>query len=344
MTPHVSVVIPMHNSEAWISLALQSVLKQTCPRERLESIVVDDCSTDQSVAVARDFIARHGISGKVIKSGRRKGAGPARNLGWRAAAGTWIQFLDADDILAPSKIEQQTSLAESVPDDVAVICSRWQRLELVDGEWRPIGPVIGPEFDDDVILKIVSVNAGFLGPALIRKSMLETISGFSPDVKHAEDEHLMLKIAAAGGKFAEVACEAPLYFIGQTPSSMSRDSRLELARQHMQNVVIAERMLRERRLGTLSAEENKQISGLCDWTLSEFYEHDRAAFHQYLHWIRDVDPSFVPQHSTKLRLVSHVVGYESAEAVALHYRRLRAWYSRRLSKSQGNSPSPVLRA
>ena len=191
---------------------------------------------------------------------------------------------------------------------------------------------------------MVSIIVGFLGPALIRKSILETISGFSADVKHAEDEHLMLKITAAGGKFVEVACDAPLFFIRQVPAPESRGSALKLARQHMQNVVIAERMLRERRLGTLSTEENKQISGLCDWTLSEFYEHDRAAFHQYLHWVRDVDPSFVPQHSTKLKLVSHIIGYESAEAVALRYRRFKAWYSRKSSKPQSDSPSAALRA
>jgi glycosyltransferase involved in cell wall biosynthesis len=327
--PHISVVIPMFNAAAWIGLTLQSVVAQSYPAGRLETIVVDDGSSDNSVAQAREFLARHGMAGMVLESEHNSGAGAARNRGWRAAAGEWIQFLDSDDLLAPNKIELQSRVIADAAGDVAVVCSSWQRLDLLGGRWQPTGPVVRPELDaGPVILKIVSLNAGFLGPTLIRRRHLEAVSGFSEAVKHADDEHLMLKIVAAGGRFAEVPGDAPLFFVRQTPDSKSRGSALNLARQHIENVVTAERMLRESR-GGISPGDSKTIAGLCDWTLSQLYEHDRPAFREYLQWLRTIDPKFIPEHSTKLKLATHVLGYENAERPSLAYRRTKAWYARR---------------
>ncbi len=325
MTTTISVVIPMYNAQAWIEETLRSVLAQTYPAERIETIVVDDCSSDDSVAVARAFLARHRMRGVVIEGERNRGVGHARNAGWRAASGEWVQFLDADDLLAPEKLELQARAIADAGDDLAVAYASWQRLALVEGKWQPVGPVVRPEFERSVILRVVTINAGFLGPALIRRRWLETVSGFSEQVKHAEDSHLMLKLADAGGAFVEVPSASPLFLIRQTPQSKSRSSWVKVARQHMENMVLAERMLRDRNFGDVSPEDAKEIGRLSDWALSELYEHDRAAFRQFLAWIRDVDPSFTPEHSSKLRLASRVLGYESAESLASAYRRVRGW-------------------
>jgi glycosyltransferase involved in cell wall biosynthesis len=321
----ISVVIPTYNSREWIEETLKSVLNQTYPAERIETIVVDDASSDDSVILAKAFLARHGMRGTVIVHERNKLVSAARNTGWRAATSDWIQFLDADDLLAPDKLELQAAAIARAGDDVAVICSSWRRLSRIGGKWQPHGPVTEPELDRLVLLKLVTLNAGFLGPSLIRKRFLEAVSGFSEEVKYAEDSHLMLKIAAAGGNFIEARSASPMFFIRQTPGSKSRRSKSKVARQHMENIVIAERMLRDRQFGELSAEDSKEISKLCDWALSELYRHDPAAFRQYLQWVLDVDPTFVPQHSSKLRLASRILGYENAEGVAALYRSLKGW-------------------
>ncbi len=320
----ISVVIPMYNSQDWIEETLRSVRDQTYPADRMETVIVDDASTDDSVSVARAFLARHGMRGEVFTSEQNRGVSAARNTGWQAARGDWIQFLDADDLLAPNKLELQAAATAHAGDNVAVICSSWQRLSQIDGTWQPHGPVTHPELDRLVLLKLVTLNAGFLGPSLIRKRFLEAASGFSEAVKFAEDSHLMLKLAATGGNFIEAPSAEPTFFIRQTPGSKSRRSKVNVARQHMENVVLAERMLRDRQFGELSAEDCKEIGKLCDWALSELYQHDPAAFRQYLQWVLDVDPAFVPQHSLKLKLASHVLGYENAEGVAALYRSLKA--------------------
>jgi glycosyltransferase involved in cell wall biosynthesis len=322
---NISVVIPMYNAREWIEETLKSVLAQTYPAERIETIVIDDRSNDDSVAVAKAFLARHRMAGRVIKSDRNRGVNAARNTGWRAANGDWIQFLDADDLLAPNKIELQAGAITRATDDIAVICSSWQRLGLTNGKWQPYGLTIGPELDRSAVLRVLTFNAGFLGPALIRKRMLEVISGFSDEVKLAEDSRLLLKIAAEGGKFIEARSALPTVFIRQVPSSKVRAPIVDVARQHMEDVVAAERLLREKNFGELSAEDGKELGRLSDWALSELYRHDQAAFRQYLQWVLEVDPTFVPKHSSKLEIASRILGYENAEGVALVYRRMRAW-------------------
>src|SRR5947208_3206068 len=105
--PTVSVVVPALNVAEWIGLSLSSVVAQTYPKEQLEIIVVDDGSTDQTMREAQRVLAKSGIAHDVLNNPRRRGPAAARNRGWHRATGSWIQFLDADDLLDPNKIELQ---------------------------------------------------------------------------------------------------------------------------------------------------------------------------------------------------------------------------------------------
>lgn len=114
MTPLVSIIIPCYNAAPWLAATLASALNQTWPR--CEVIVVDDGSTDDSQAIAR----RHAPHGVVAVSQPNRGASVARNTALTLARGDFIQFLDADDILAPDKIaHQMTALAAEPPGTIA---------------------------------------------------------------------------------------------------------------------------------------------------------------------------------------------------------------------------------
>jgi O-antigen/teichoic acid export membrane protein/glycosyltransferase involved in cell wall biosynthesis len=100
-TPLVSILIPAHNAEEWISATLQSALSQTWPR--IEIIVVDDGSTDGTLEAAR----RLEPLGVKVFSQKNQGASAARNFAFEQSSGDYIQWLDADDLLAPEKIARQ---------------------------------------------------------------------------------------------------------------------------------------------------------------------------------------------------------------------------------------------
>jgi glycosyltransferase involved in cell wall biosynthesis len=104
MHPLVSILIPCYNAEKWLAQTLESALAQTW--DNIEIIVVDDGSTDNSLAVAKQFQA----NGIKIISQSNKGASAARNRAFQESQGDFIQYLDADDLLAPDKIALQVKL------------------------------------------------------------------------------------------------------------------------------------------------------------------------------------------------------------------------------------------
>jgi glycosyltransferase involved in cell wall biosynthesis len=317
----ISIVIPVLNARPRISETLESIRQQTYPRDEIETIIVDDGSSEQCVRIARTFLRRHGMQGTVLVTGGNYGSSASLNRGWQAASGDWIQFLDGDDLLAPSKLDVQIRQLAQLPD---VICSSWQRLGRHGDGWQLFGPATGPELAQPVLLELVSPQAGLLGPALFRKKSLEAVAGFSDGVVYPDGEHLMLKLWGMGGKFVAAPSPSPLFFVRQDRDAKARAPNPALALQHLQNMVIAEAMLRQQKLGIITRPERKRIARLCDRSLSELYESDWAAFQQYWQWLREIDPNFLPRHSGKLKLASLLLGYESAQGLAHVYRWIKS--------------------
>jgi hypothetical protein len=114
-------------------------------------------------------------------------------------------------------------------------------------------------------------------------------------------------------------------------------ARVDLAHQQLQNVVVAEAMLRQQRGGHLAPQDKEEIASLCGESLSDLYDHDWAAFQQYWQWLREVVPKFAPQHSTKLKLATMVVGYENAVSVATAYRRVKSSFGQLTAALFGDS-------
>jgi len=120
-TPLVSIIVPCHNAAPWLAATLESALAQDW--SPVEIIVIDDGSTDRSSAVAAGF-AERGV--RVVTQGNR-GASAARNHGLRLARGEFVQFLDADDLIAPDKIRRQMArLLAAAPG--AVAAGAWARF------------------------------------------------------------------------------------------------------------------------------------------------------------------------------------------------------------------------
>jgi glycosyltransferase involved in cell wall biosynthesis len=101
MSALVSILIPAYNAETTIADTLDSAVSQTWPDK--EIIVVDDGSTDRTVAVARRYAARN----VTVVSRENQGAAASRNAAFSLCNGDYIQWLDADDLLSSNKIESQ---------------------------------------------------------------------------------------------------------------------------------------------------------------------------------------------------------------------------------------------
>ena len=142
-SPLVSILVPAYNAERFIAQTLRSAVEQTWPRK--EILVVDDGSTDRTCEVARGF-AENGV--KVVRQ-ENAGACATRNALFSQAQGDYIQWLDADDILASDKIEKQLSRREGEGESEVLLTSAcasfffrtqrctWQR----SGLWQDLSPV-----------------------------------------------------------------------------------------------------------------------------------------------------------------------------------------------------------
>jgi GT2 family glycosyltransferase/peptidoglycan/xylan/chitin deacetylase (PgdA/CDA1 family) len=141
--PLVSILIPAFNSEKWIANTLRSAIAQTW--ERKEIIVVNDGSTDQTAVIARQF-EKDGVR---VVSQRNQGASAARNTAFSLCHGEYIQWLDADDLLAPDKIARQMDVLEQLGSRRKLVSSefgrflhRCDRAEFIPTElWKDQTPV-----------------------------------------------------------------------------------------------------------------------------------------------------------------------------------------------------------
>lgn len=130
--PLVSILIPAFNAQEWLSDTLRSAMGQTW--ERKEIIVVDDGSSDQTLMIARQF---ESDSVRVV-SQKNQGAAAARNTALSLSKGEYIQWLDADDLLAPDKITKQMEALDPSRGKRTLLSSafgkfayRWYRAEFV---------------------------------------------------------------------------------------------------------------------------------------------------------------------------------------------------------------------
>ena len=103
----ISVIIPTFNKVDYIARCLKSIIKQSYKVN--EIIIVDDCSTDNTVKVLKQF---NYASLKIIQNPINLGAQKSRNIGIKSAVNEWIAFLDSDDTWLPKKIEKQVQLIE----------------------------------------------------------------------------------------------------------------------------------------------------------------------------------------------------------------------------------------
>jgi glycosyltransferase involved in cell wall biosynthesis len=119
MKPLVSILIPAYNAEKTIAYTIQSAIAQTWQRK--EIIVVDDGSIDRTAEVARRYASKQ-VS---VVPAQNQGAAAARNHAFQLSQGDYIQWLDADDVLAPDKIERQLGALSEVDGRRILLSSPW---------------------------------------------------------------------------------------------------------------------------------------------------------------------------------------------------------------------------
>jgi GT2 family glycosyltransferase len=184
VSPTVSVIIPTFNRWPLVGKAVESVLAQSYAK--LEIIVVDDGSTDDTAQQLSQFGARL----RTLKQPHR-GVSAARNLAVRHARGSYLAFLDSDDLWLPKKLSVQTSFIERNP---AVQICQTDEIWIRNGvrvnpkakHRKPSGDIFMPSLE----LCLVSPSA-----VMLTRKLFERVGGFDENFPVCEDYDLWLRVA-----------------------------------------------------------------------------------------------------------------------------------------------------
>jgi glycosyltransferase involved in cell wall biosynthesis len=106
-SPLVSIVVPVYNCAEWVGFTVDSVLNQTYTNWEL--LLINDGSTDQTPAVLEELASKDSRIRVIHQTNGKQGK--ARNNGIRSSKGSWIAFLDADDLWPPNKLNDQLKIS-----------------------------------------------------------------------------------------------------------------------------------------------------------------------------------------------------------------------------------------
>ncbi|MEX2641948.1 MAG: glycosyltransferase family 2 protein [Acetobacterales bacterium] len=234
-----SVIIPCRNGGGLLGPTLECVLNQTRPPEEL--IVVDDGSTDGSLELAK------GYEGVSVATTAWEGAPAARNRGMELATGDAVMFLDADDLLGPTVLENLLAVLGRYPD--AVACCPWFRLEEDDGCWHSAPPSCAPRRmgQDDLAAWLT----GWYQPpcsVLWSRTAFERTGGWDVGLRVNQDGDVMMRGFVLGNRLRMTDAGAAYY--RRTPAGSRSLSSIRATRAGVEaRLQVLERlisMLRER--------------------------------------------------------------------------------------------------
>lgn len=208
----VSVIIPAYNASKTIEKCIKSLLAQTL--KDIEIIVIDDCSTDNTVDVVKNF--KDSIV--LIKNKTNLGPSASRNRGLKEARGEYIGFVDADDYVDK---EMYQTMVNCMSDEIDLVCS--SRYNVIKGELKPI---INQNKTDNP--KEFSKTSSYVWDKLFKKILIDQHQlTFPEEYSYAEDFYFLMKYKYYANKM--VILDKPLcYYLYDSEASITNSYKENL--------------------------------------------------------------------------------------------------------------------
>ncbi len=201
--PLVSVIVPCYNHEEFVGACIKSVSEQTY--ENIELIVLDDGSTDSSLAVLNELANSYDF---LLDSHPNMGLTATLNKGIGLAGGKFISIIASDDMMTPSRIEKQVAYLES-QQEVAVCGGSMLAIDRngdVTGKQKVVEESV-LDFED---MFLGNKNGPAAPTAMIRKSVLDSVGGYDSNIG-IEDLYMWLKITSSGYKIGLISDQLAYY-------------------------------------------------------------------------------------------------------------------------------------
>jgi len=305
MTELVSILIPAYDAEKWIRDTIKSALNQTWPKK--EIIIVDDGSSDNTLQIAKEFESK---SVKVVTQ-ENMGACSTRNKALAFAQGDYIQWLDADDLLAPDKISQQLKKSDSQNTRI-LLSSAWatfyfrhQKAKFIpDSLWQDLMPVewLMIRFIEDVWM----TNAAWL----VSRRLTELAGPWDERLIRDNDGEYFCRVVSASEKVKFVP-EAKFYYRIGNFGSVSTNISDKASESLFLATSLCINHLR-------SLEDNEKTRNAClkylQNRLLHFYPDKHGIIEKANDLARDLGGNLLPPaESWKFFLIRKIVGWKMAK-------------------------------
>lgn len=309
----VSVIIPCYNAARWVAEAVDSCLAQTYVP--IEVIVVDDGSTDESVAILR----RYGERIRLVTQAN-SGGNCARNRGFALSQGAYIQFLDADDYLLPEKIARQVRFLEETGADVVYGDWRYQFHEGNGHSWH--GDINISAEQADILASLLrgwwTANLSIL----FRRQTVIDAGGWDESIKAGQDRDFFLSVAMTGDNIRyQPGCYSVYRRYGNVTVGTGNDQRF--FRQH--GVVLEKAELKLRLQEQLTQEYRECLAQSYFVIARGLFDYDFSAYRFYLRKAFNLSPSFTPPVPSTYLTLQRIFGYVGADLIASLKRKLLRW-------------------
>jgi len=197
MSPRVTVLLPVHNGERHLGLAVESILMQTFTD--FELLIIDDGSTDKSLEILRGFRDPRLI---IVRSESKQGLVAALNKGVFRARGQYIARMDADDISLPERLSRQVEILDNNPE--IGVCGCWWRT--IDEGGKVLSEQRLPTGSDECKSWFFLFGEQPLGHpcSMYRTRLVSDMGGYEREFRHAEDFRLWSKLARNSVAMANV--------------------------------------------------------------------------------------------------------------------------------------------
>jgi len=208
-TPLVSIITPVYNQAEYLATTMDSVLAQDYAA--LEYIVIDDGSSDDSLAVAQRLAAAN--PGRVtVLTQANAGQAAALNHGWALAQGEILAYLSSDDRLCPGAVTAMVKAMQTSSNAPVAYCDFW----LIDAKGRRLREVKTEDFDAERLAVDLVCQPG--PGAFFRRSLFDQIGGWNPALRQVPDFEFWLR-AVNQGDFVRVPRSLAEYRIHEGSAS-----------------------------------------------------------------------------------------------------------------------------
>jgi glycosyltransferase involved in cell wall biosynthesis len=190
ITPTVSVIIPVYNGERHLAETIDSVIAQTY--SDWELIAVNDGSPDSSLSILEEYGKRmpDRITVITVKNG---GVSRARNTAVTAARGTYVAFLDQDDLWAPEKLDLQVEMFAR-DKNLGLVFTNTTIIDETGSIIRENVLKYGEEHRGNVFEYLLFDNFIGISTVMLKRELFVATGGFDPRFSLAEDYDLLLKV------------------------------------------------------------------------------------------------------------------------------------------------------